>query len=49
MKLFRVYYSDGNQQVFEGLNIATVIDCIVYGLKQYRASEITKVEQIESI
>ncbi len=45
MKMFRVYFNDGNQRLFEAENIAMVINFVVYELNE-SAEDIYKVEEI---
>lgn len=45
MNTFRVYFSDGNQKIYDASDIMEVINYITCK-KQYDASQITKIEQI---
>lgn len=45
MKTFRVYFQDGNQRLFEGENIVTVLNFVVYRLEE-DAETIVKIEEI---
>ena len=45
MKTFRVYFTDGNQKMFEAGYIIDVLNYVVYELK-FNASDIIKVEEV---
>ena len=43
---YRIYYKDGNQQMFEGDNIYDVLSYILFDRKQYNATDIYKIEEV---
>lgn len=47
MKTFRVYFTDGNQKLFEALSIKTIVLEIVEITRgMYSAYDITKIEEV---
>ena len=48
--LYRVYFRDGNQRLFEGEDIISVMNYLVYELVHglaYTASDIVKIEEVK--
>ena len=44
---FRFYYKDGNQQMFEADNMYDALSYVLFERKQYNASDIYKIEEVE--
>lgn len=43
--LYRIYFRDSNQKLFEGENIVSVVNHVVYELN-YLAEDIVKIEEV---
>lgn len=44
---FRFHYKDGNKQMFEAENIYDALSYVLFERKQYNASDIYKIEEVE--
>lgn len=44
---FKVYFKDGNQQIFEAENMYDVLSHVLFVENQYNATDIWKIEEIE--
>ena len=47
MRTYRVYFSDGNQRLYEAKNIVEVLNYVVY-VSEYLAGQIVKIEEVEA-
>lgn len=46
MKIFRFYYIDGNQRLYQAENIVEALNYVVYAT-EYLACEIVKIEEVQ--
>lgn len=45
MRIFKVYFRDGNQRLYSAKNIQNILDYITVGL-DYSVNDITKIEEV---